>query len=92
MGVCNRSMFCFLLLCVHSSFAIILMGKKELGALICLSSRWLIIVLWLFLTIPWVHLQFVIVVFPVHTHLQFVSVLFSFSIIALRKRELVDLL
>ena len=26
-------MFCFALLCVHSSFAIILMGKRELVAL-----------------------------------------------------------
>ena len=38
-GVCNCSMFCCTLLYVHSSFAIILMGKKELVALlICLSG------------------------------------------------------
>ena len=30
-------MFCCVLRCVHSSFAIILMGKKELAALLSLS-------------------------------------------------------
>ena len=68
------------------------MGKRELVDLLCLSSWWLMIVLWLFLAIPWVRLQFVIVVFPDHTHILFVSVLISFSIISLRKRELVALL
>ena len=34
----------FGLLCVHSSFAIILVGKRELGALLCLSSWCLVIV------------------------------------------------
>ena len=37
-------MFCFALLCVDSSFAIILMGKRELVALLSLSSRCLVIV------------------------------------------------
>ena len=37
-GVCNCSMFCCALLCFHSGFAIILMGKRELFALLCLSS------------------------------------------------------
>ena len=32
-GFCNCSMFCCALLCVHSSFAIILMRKRELVAL-----------------------------------------------------------
>ena len=67
-GVCNCSMFCYTLLYVHSSFAIILMGKRELVALLCLSSWCLVIVVWLFLAVPWVCLQFVIVVFPDHTH------------------------
>ena len=31
-GFCNCSMFCCKLLCVHSSFAIILMGKRKLVA------------------------------------------------------------
>ena len=35
MGFCDRSMFCSALLCVHSSFAIISMGKRELVALLC---------------------------------------------------------
>ena len=34
MGVCNCSMFCCTLLYVHSSFAIILMGKRKLVALL----------------------------------------------------------
>ena len=70
-GLCVCSMVCCALLCVLSSFAIILIGKRELVALLCLSS-WcfvIVIVLWLFLTVPWVGLQCVIVVFPDHTHL-----------------------
>ena len=47
------------------------MGKIELVALLCLSSWCLVIVVWLFLTIPRVCLQFVIVVFPDHTHFLF---------------------
>ena len=70
-GFCNCSMFCSALLCVHSSFAIISMGKRELIALLCLSSWCLEIVVWLFLTIPRACLQFVIVVFPDHTQLLF---------------------
>ena len=37
-GFCVCSMFCCTLLCVLSSFAIILMGKREPVALLCLSS------------------------------------------------------
>ena len=38
-GVCNCSMFCCTLLYVHSSIAIIFMGKRELVALlICLPG------------------------------------------------------
>ena len=70
-GFCNRSMFCCAVLCVHSSFLIILMGKRELVTLLCLSSGCRMIVVWLFLTIPWVRLHFVIVVFPCHTYLLF---------------------
>ena len=71
MGVCNCSMFCCTLLYVHSSIAIILMGKRELIALLNLSSWCLLMVEWLFLTVPRGSLQFVIVVFPDHTHLLF---------------------
>ena len=68
MGLCNCSMFCCTLLNVPSSFAIILMGKRELVALLSMSSWCFVIVVWLFLAVLWVCLQFVIVVFPDHTH------------------------
>ena len=73
MGVCNCSMFCCTLLYVHSSIAIILMGKRELIALLNLSSWCLVMVEGLFLAVPGGCLQFVIVVFPDHTHLLFFS-------------------
>ena len=56
---------------VPSSLAITLTGKRELVALLSLSSWCLVIVVWLFLAVSWVCLQFVIVVFPDHTHLLF---------------------
>ena len=68
MGVCNCSMFCCTLLCVRSGFAIILMGKRELVALLGLSFWCLVVAVWLFLAVPWVCQQFVIVVFSDHTH------------------------
>ena len=34
MGFCNCSEFCCALLCIHSNFAIISMGKRELIALL----------------------------------------------------------
>ena len=71
MGDCNCSMFCCTLLYVHSSIAIILMGKRELIALLNLSSWCLVVVERLFLAMPRGCLQFVIVVFPDHTHLLF---------------------
>ena len=61
MGFCNGSMFCCAFLYVHSSFV----------ALISLSSWCLVIVVMLLLAVQWVSLQFVIVVFPDHTHLLF---------------------
>ena len=74
MGVCNCSMFCCTLFYVHSSIAIILMGKREqLVALLNLSSWCLVVVEceWLFLAVPRGCLPFVIVVLPDHTHLLF---------------------
>ena len=62
-------MYCSSLLYVHSSIAIILMGKREVVALLNLSSWCLAMVEWLFLAVPWGCLQYVIVVFPDHTHL-----------------------
>ena len=64
-------MFYCTLLYVHSSIAIILMGKRELIALLNLSSWCLVMVERLFLAVPRGCLQFVIVVFPDHTHLLF---------------------
>ena len=69
MGVCNWILFCCMLLYFNSSLAIILMRKRELVALLSLSSWCLVIVVWLFLVVPLVCLQFVIVFFPDHTHL-----------------------
>ena len=43
------------------------MGKRELVALPSLSSLCLVIVVWLFLAVPWVCLHFVTVIFPEHT-------------------------
>ena len=51
-------MFCYALLCVHSSFAIMLKRKIKLIALLLLSYRCIVTinVLWLFLTVPLVGL------------------------------------
>ena len=66
-------MFCCMLLYVHSSIAIILMGKRELVTLLNLSSWCLMMVERLFLAVPRGCLRFVIVLFPDHTHLLFLS-------------------
>ena len=74
--------FCLLLLPLWESvivlcivvryfMSIILMGKRELIALLNLSSWCLVMVERLFLAVPLGSLQFVIVVFPDHTHLLF---------------------
>ena len=56
-------MFKYAFFCVLSSFAINLKRKRELVALLLLSHICLVTVsvLWLFLTVPWIGLQFVIV-------------------------------
>ena len=71
------SLFCCALLCVLSSFAIILKRKRELVSLLLLSCGRLVAVdvLRLFLTVPLVGLRCVIVVFPDHTHLHFAKCL-----------------
>ena len=71
MAVCNCSMFCCTLLYVHSSIANILIVKRELVALLSLSPCCLVIVVWLFLAVPWVCVQFLIVVISDHSHLIF---------------------
>ena len=72
-GVCNCSIFCCTLLYDQSRSAIILMGKRELVALLSLSSWCLVIVVRLFLTVPWICLQFMVVVFPNHTHFLYLQ-------------------
>ena len=57
-------MFCCTLLNAHSSIAIILMGKRELVALLNYSS-------WCLVMVELDCLRFVIVVFPDHTHLLY---------------------
>ena len=68
-------MFCCTLLYVHSSIAIILMGKKEreLVALLNLSSWCLMMVEWLFLAVPLGCLRFAIVVFPDRKSLNYLG-------------------
>ena len=70
-GVVCLSLICYALLCVQSSFAIILKRKRKLDALLLLSYGCIVYinVLWLFLTLPWVGLQCVIVIFPGNTHI-----------------------
>ena len=74
MGVCNCSLFFCSLLCVHSGIVIILMLKRELVAVLGLSSWCLLMVERLFLMVPWGCMLFVIVLFPDHTHLLFFHV------------------
>ena len=73
MGVLSLSLFCYALLCVHSSFAFIFKRRGKLVALQLLSNSYIVTinVLWYFLTVPLVGLQYGIVVFPDHTHLLF---------------------
>ena len=47
------------------------MGKRKLVALLNLSSYCLVIVVWLFLAVPWFCLKFVIALYPDYTHLLF---------------------
>ena len=59
MGVLCLSLFWHALLCVLSSFVVILKRKRELVALLLLSYGCLVTVyvLWLFLTVAWVGLH-----------------------------------
>ena len=69
-GVLCLSLFCYALICVLSSFAIILKRKRKLVALLLLSYICIVTVnvMWVFLTVHRVGLQYVIVVFPEHTN------------------------
>ena len=70
MGALCLSLFWYVLLCVLSSFAIILKRKGERVALLLLSYGCPVTVngLWFFLTVPWVCLQCVIVAVLDHTN------------------------
>ena len=63
-------MFCFAVAFGLSSFAIISLGKRELGALVCSEFR-VTSILWIFLVVPWVGLSYEVVTFPGHTLLPF---------------------
>ena len=71
MGFCNCSMFCYALLYVHSGFVIVWMGKRGVVALLSLYSWGLVIVVLLFLLVPWFCLRLVIVACPDHTQFLF---------------------
>ena len=71
MVLCNCSLFGSALLCVNSSFAIILIGKRELAALLSLSSWCIVIVVWIFLAVPLV--LSAVSGISCHTHLLFLS-------------------
>ena len=72
-GFLCLSLFWYTLLCVLYSYAIILKREGELVDLLLLSYGCVVTVyvLWLFLTMPWVGLQCVIVAFPDHIHFPF---------------------
>ena len=57
------------------------MGKRELIALLNLSSWCLVMVERLFIAVPLGCLQFVIVVFPDHTNLLFLLIYWTFKIL-----------
>ena len=66
-------MFCYALLCVHSNVAIILKRRRKPVASLLLPHRCIVTinVQWFSLTVPWVGLQYMIVMFPDHTRLLF---------------------
>ena len=77
-GVLCLSLLCYALHCVYFSFAIILKRKRKLIALLLLSYSCIVTinVLWRFLTVPWVCLNCVIVVFSIHNNLPFGILIF----------------
>ena len=69
------SLFCGAVLCIFSSFAIILLVECNLVVLLLLYSCMAAIVICLFLAMPRVGLQCVVVAYPGHTHFLSLSVL-----------------
>ena len=55
------------------NMSILVLQSSWLIAWLSLSSWCLVMIGWLFLEAQWACLQFVIVVFPDHTHLQFLN-------------------
>ena len=82
-------LFLYALLCIHSSFAIILKRKKKLVVLLLLSLQMscTVYVLWLFFLVPCVGLHCVIVVFSDSTHLLFVYKYFVYKYIYENRTE-----
>ena len=72
-GAGVRTLFCYAVLCVLSSFAIICAEKGEPVALLLWSSSChvAVIVLFHFLMLSCVGLQRIIVSFPGHTHILY---------------------
>ena len=68
-----KSLFCFEVLCVLSSFSIISLGKRELVAflLLCSVCHVASIVLWPFLVVSWIRLWYLIVAFSGQPNLPF---------------------
>ena len=64
------------------------MGKRELVALLNLSSWCLVMVEWLFLAVPWGCLRFGNVEFPDHTHLLFIISKFQIEFNSLMRQVL----
>ena len=65
------------------------MGKRELVALLSLSSCCLVMIVWLFLAVSWVCLQFVIVIFPDHTRFLFLQHVLNLLYIRSLKNDMV---
>ena len=81
MGVVCLSLFIYALICVHSSFAIILTKKRKLVALLLLLQMYC----YLKCSVALHHgalggLQYLIVVFADHTHLLFLGFLNPFHL------------
>ena len=78
MGVLCLSLFWYALLWFLSSYAIILARKIGFVALFFSFGCFVTAnVLWRFLTVPWVGLQCLIVIFSDHTHLLFSPMLIA---------------
>ena len=74
MGFCNCFMFCCALLCCNYRY-----GEEGAGCFALFV--FLMIVVWLFLAVTWVCLQFVILVFPDHTYLLFLEIVFQLLVL-----------